>query len=133
MKLILLALGLIALTLFPMLQSYSQTDSTSACGIQITQLENQIEYVFSPKVVHFIEINTTAFKSLSQQYKMYWLDTTFDWNTDISKCSAQLQNSTVSYELSNSTKPSMGVAHITVDPAMTKILNVKVDVTNTVR
>jgi hypothetical protein len=120
-------LGLSAL--LPMLPSYAQSssNSTSTCDDQIWRLEDQMEVIFSPRIVHFVESNTAEFKLLSQEYTMYWLNTNFDWNTDVSKCSAQLQGTTVSYLLSSSNHLIKGEAHITLDPSLTKVLAVKIE------
>jgi hypothetical protein len=132
--LFLLLLALSAVTLLPVSLAYSQSSSNSSntCGVKITQLENQLEVIFSPKIVHFIESNTTAFKSLQQKYSLYWLNTIYSWNNDVSKCSAQLQSVTASFEMLNSTRPNIGVAHITVDASVTKVLNVKIDMPNAI-
>ena len=127
--------GLSTLALLPvsMSDSESSTNSTNTCGSKITQLENQIQIaVDSSKTIHFIESNTTAFKSLNQKYTLYWVNTKYSWNTDVSTCSAHLEGITASYQISNSTLPFMGMAHITVDPALTKIIDFKVDIPNAV-
>lgn len=127
MRLFLLSiLGLSAL--LPILPSYAQSSANSAnsCDEKLWRLEDQIEVIFSPKAVHFVESKTVEFKSLDQKYTVYWINTNFDWNTDVSKCNAQLKGETVSYILS-SNNVIKGEAHITVDPSLTKVLAVNIE------
>src|SRR5574337_1463897 len=125
--------GLSALALLPVSIQGSQTgaNSTNTCGSKITQLEDQVQSaVDSSKIIHFVESNTAAFKSLNQKYTLYWLKTRYIWDTNVSTCSARLEGITASFQISNSTLPFMGVTHITVDPAMTKVTDIKVDIPN---
>lgn len=123
----LLLFGLITFALLPDTVSL-QSNLPDTCSTKITQLEDQIEYTVSPKIVHFIENNTTAFKSLSQKYDLYWLGTSYDWDASSSTCSAQLKEITSAFQLSNMTNPFIGVVHITVNSAVTKVVGLKIDI-----
>lgn len=80
-----------------------------------------------PRIIHFIEDNTTAFKAIHGRYTAYWLGTKFSWKNDLSTCSATLQSITASFEIGNSTLPFVGMAHVTIDPSMTRVVNVQFD------
>lgn len=122
-----LLFGLSAFMLLPDTMSLQST-LPDTCGTKITQLEDQIEYATSPKIIHYIENNTTAFKSLSQKYS--WLGTAYSWNANAISCSAQLDGITSSFQLSNNTNPFIGVVHITVNPQVTKVTGLKIDIPN---
>lgn len=125
--------GLSALTMMPIAMPDPPQDAYAAnnCGTKITALEDQVQKaVDSSKVVHFIESNTTSFKSLEKTYTLYWLNTTYAWKSDISTCSAKLDGITASFQLSNATVPYLGVAHISVDPRMSNVTSVQVDIPN---
>ena len=124
-----LLLGLSAFMLLPDTMSLQST-LPDTCGTKITQLEDQIEHATSPKIVHYIENNTTTFKSLSQKYSLFWLGTVYSWNANATTCSAQLDEITTSFQLSNNTNPFIGVAHITVNPQVTKVTGLKIDIPN---
>lgn len=127
--------GVSALTLLPVSISEQQAvDTTGTCGARITMLEDEVSAATgSGKAVHFIETNTTAFKSLSQKYTLYWISTKYRWDNDLSNCSAKLENITASFQIANSTRSYIGVAHVTVDPALTKVIGMTVDIPNTAR
>ena len=122
-----LLLGLSAFMLLPDTISL-QSSLPDTCGTKITQLEFQIENATSPKIIHYVENNTTTFKLLSQKYSLFWLDTAYSWNTNATACSAQLDGITTAFQLSNSTIPFIGVAHITVNPQVTKVTGLKIDI-----
>ncbi|GEM_PF-2293705 len=126
-------ISVLAILPVPVTDYQSSSNSTSTCRTKITQLEEQIQSATnSIKVIHFIEGNTTEFKSLNQKYMLYWVNTKYSWDSDISTCSAKLEGITASFQISNSTFPFLGMVHITVDPAMTKVLDLKVDTPSTV-
>lgn len=125
--------GLSALTVMPISVPDPQEtgNPASTCGAKITELEGEVENaVDSSKVVHFIESNTTAFKSLDQKYTLYWLKTEYRWDSDVSKCSAKLEGITASFQLATPALPFIGVAHITIDPRMDSVTSVQVDIPN---
>jgi hypothetical protein len=128
--LMLLLFGLPTFALLPDTISL-QSSLPDTCGTKITQLEDQIENATLPKIVHFIESNTTAFKSLSQMYGLYWLDTVYNWNVNATTCSAQLNGTTTDFQLSTLTNPFIGVVHITVNPSLTKVAGLKIDIPDT--
>ncbi|HJU14761.1 MAG TPA: hypothetical protein VJ792_09940 [Candidatus Nitrosotalea sp.] len=102
--------------------------STENCGAEIAQLEEQVEAaVGSSRVIHFIENNATAYKSLHQKYTLYWINTKYDWKTEVGGCSASLGGITASFQMSNSTVPFLGMAYFGIDPPMTRVVNVHVD------
>lgn len=124
---LLYAVGLAA-AILPVSFPASQTSPSDTCGAKITQIEEQVEYaVGSPRIIHFIEDNTTAFKAIHGRYTAYWLGTKFSWKNDLSTCSATLQSITASFEIGNSTLPFVGMAHVTIDPSMTRVVNVQFD------
>ncbi|SRR5579875_1387282 len=125
---LLYAVGLAAAILPAQLQG-AQNMHADTCGARITELEEQVEYaVGSPRIIHFIEDNTTAFESLHQKYLLYWLNTKFTWDNDLSRCSAHLEEITASFELGNSTVPFIGMAHITVNPGLTRVTGLQLDI-----
>ena len=109
-----------------------QSNLTDTCGTKIAQLESQIENATSPKIIHFIESNTTAFKSLSQKYILYWISTRYIWSANSTTCSTHLDGITTAFQLSNMTNPFIGVAHITVDSSVTKVSGLKIDIMNNI-
>ncbi len=123
----------LALDILPLSATDSQLAANSdTCGTKITQLEEQIQSAIdSRKVIDFIEGNTTEFKSLNQQYALYWVNTKYSWDTDISNY-AKLEGITASFQMSNSKLPFIGMAHITIDPPMTKVIDFKVNLPRSV-
>ena len=106
----------------------SASNSASTCLSTITQVKNQTETLDSKKIGMFVYNNSTDFKSLKQKYHAMWVATFYDWNTDLSSCTAQLKDITVSFELSNSTAPFAGTADVTVDPSLSKVIDIKTDI-----
>lgn len=128
---LLVTMILSALVLVPIAISYSTSSSPSTCSANISQQENQtVTLNFQKKTMYFIENNTTEFKSLNQKYHVAWLGTSYDWSTNLSTCTAVLNGITATFELSNSTSPFVGESHITIDPLVTKVTNVKTDISN---
>lgn len=123
---LLFALGLSSVVVYPPTVDGFQTDR-STCGERIIHLENEVQNAIdSSSTIHFIETGSNEFKSLSQRYDMFWVDTKYLWNTDVSTCSAKLVGIETSFQLSNSSSPYIGMANITVDPSM-RITNVNVE------
>ncbi|MGI0006952.1 MAG: hypothetical protein ACREAR_03020 [Nitrosotalea sp.] len=132
---LLITMILSVLVLVPIAISYSTSSpsQSSTCATSISQQENQtVTLDLQKKSMYFIENNTTEFKSLSQKYHVAWLGTSYDWNTNLSTCTATLNGITATFELSNSTSPFVGESHITIDPLVTKVTSVKSDIPNVV-
>ena len=122
--------GLSAVAILPasFSDSDSGTGSSGTCGAKISQLEQEVEAaVGSSRVIHFIEDNATLYRSLHQKYTLYWINTKYDWKTDVGGCSANLGGITASFQMSNDTVPFIGMAHFTIDPSMTRIISLHVD------
>ena len=103
--------------------------SASECNAKIAQQENQtVALDLEQKAVWFIENKAMEFKSLNQKYLANWVSTNYQWNADQSTCTATLKGITVDFELSNSTAPFVGMAYITVDPSVSKVIDIKTDI-----
>lgn len=122
------ALVLPILILIPISLSHSISASTSGCASSIAQQENQTETIdLQNKAMRFIVNNSPDFKILNQKYHMMWLSTSYNWNTDLSTCTATLNGIIENFELSNSTFHFVGEAHITTDSSVSKVTNVQLD------
>ena|SRR2546425_979 len=120
----------ISLSLMSITLSYSHATASpsSTCLAQIAQQKSQTETLdLERKVMSFIGNNAAEFKSLNQKYNANWLATNYQWNIDQSTCIATLTGVTEDFELSNSTAPFVGMAHITVDPSASKVIDIKMD------
>ena len=102
--------------------------SASECNDKIAEQENQtVTLDLQQKAVWFIENKAMEFKSLNQKYRANWVSTNYQWSADQSTCTATLKGVTVDFELSNSTAPFVGMAYITVDPSVSKVIDMKTD------